>query len=171
MDIKIKNEKCNFKFRVAGCLLDGDSILIVEVCHGGFYCFPGGHLHLGEDSTSALKREFKEETKFDCEVKNLFAIVENFFDGRDGKRVHEVCFYYLLQSSNIKKEDFSLIENDENILKTHDFKWCKLSELDKVDFRPYALKNKLINNDFSFSHIILHQPSKNSSEEPRPDDI
>lgn len=160
MDIKIKDEKIDFKFRVAGCLLVDDYILTVQICNNGFYCLPGGHLHLGEDSPSAIKREFLEETKLNCTVKDMFAIIENFFKNKDNHIVHEICLFYLLQCNNLKIKDFNLVENDDNVMKNLEFKWFKLSELDKVDFRPSALKEKLMKNDFSFSHIILNQCNK-----------
>ena len=123
MDIKIKTDEYDFKYRVAGCLLKGDAILTVQMCNNGFYCFPGGHLHIGEDTASAVKREFKEETELDCDVEKLLAVVENFFKNKDGKLVHELCFFYLLNSEDAVKKDFTRIENDENVLKNLEFKW------------------------------------------------
>jgi len=160
MDIKLKSDDYDFKFRIAGCLLVDDSILTVQMCNNGFYCFPGGHLQLGEDSKTAIIREFKEETKFDCHVEKLFAIVENFFKNNSGKLIHEVCFFYLLKSEGMKKNDFTLTENDENVLKNLEFKWYKLSELESVNFKPIILKDKLIKKDFTFEHIVLDQTKK-----------
>ena len=60
-DIKIDNLYGNFKFRVNGILMHDDEILVVKMKDDSFYCLPGGHVKLGEDSKSAVIREIKEE--------------------------------------------------------------------------------------------------------------
>ena len=156
MDIGLKTDDKSFKFRVAGCLVKDNSLLGVQMCHNGFYCFPGGHLHVGEDSISAIKREFKEEVLVDCKVEKLFAVMENFFKNKKGVLVHEVCFFYLL-SADVERKDYNRVENDEGELKDLEFKWFDLDKLDKVDFRPDRIKEKLQKKDFSFEHIIYDQ--------------
>ena len=79
MDVRIDAEQVNFKMRVAGALIVGDKLLTVQICNNGFYCLPGGHVHLGENSKDAMLREFQEEVEIKCEVGKLLAIVENFF--------------------------------------------------------------------------------------------
>ena len=157
MDIKLKNDEYEFKLRVAGCLIKDDHIFTVQICNNGFFCFPGGHLHLGEDSKSAIIREFKEEANLDCKVEKLFAVIENFFRAKNNKIVHEICFFYLLSCENTSLNNFSIVENDDNILKNLEFRWYNLKELYNVDFKPSILKDKLINKDFSFSHFINDQ--------------
>lgn len=154
MDVKIKVEEGNFKMRVAGLIIKDDKLLTVNICDNGFYCLPGGHIHLGESSLDAIKREMVEEVELSCKDAKLLALVENFFVGK-GKKFHEVCYFYLYQpNEDVKSEDYTRIENDEGELKNLEFKWIKLDELDKFDFRPNVLVDKLMNRDFEFEHII-----------------
>ncbi len=155
MDIRIDGEKEAFKMRVAGCVIKDDKLLTVNICDNGFYCLPGGHIHLGESSADAIGREISEEVGISCKSKTLISIIENFFSAKNGKRVHEVCYYYVIEpNEDISTEDYSIVENDEGELKNLEFKWVALNEIDGVDFRPAGLKEQLKNKDFSFKHII-----------------
>lgn len=62
-DIKINNSFERFKFRVNGILIHNNKILLVKIHKNTFYCLPGGHVKLGEDTESAIIREIKEETR------------------------------------------------------------------------------------------------------------
>ena len=157
MDVKISTEKEAFKMRVAGCVIKDDKLLTVNICDNGFYCLPGGHVHVGESSAEAVEREIGEEVGVTIENKTLISIIENFFTGKNGKKYHEVCYYYVITpKEDMKTEDYSIVENDEGELKNLEFKWVKLDEIDKVDFRPSILKGQLKNKDFAFKHIILY---------------
>lgn len=59
MDLEIKNDKERFKCRVNGVLINDDKMLALQMCNNGFFCCPGGHIELGEDSKTAIIREFK----------------------------------------------------------------------------------------------------------------
>lgn len=61
MDIKVNSIEGRFKFRVCGILEHNGKYLIVKINHNKFYCLPGGHIELGEDTETAVKREMKEE--------------------------------------------------------------------------------------------------------------
>ena len=157
MDIKLRDENNNFKFRVAGCLIVNNKILTVQICNCGFYSFPGGHVHIGEDTQSAVLREFKEETSLDCKIVKLLSCNENFFKSGENKFTHELGFYYLLEGDNISTEDFCVDENDEGVIKHLDFKWYDLDKLDNVDLRPLTIKQLLKEKIFDFKHIIFKQ--------------
>lgn len=156
MDVKINNEEGKFKFRVCGIVINDDKVLTVKICKNEFLCLPGGHVHLGEDTLTAIKREIKEEVEIEPEEISLFSIMENFFKTAEGKPFHEIGYYYIIKPKNLgdKKDDFKFIENDEGELKDLDFKWIKLDELDKVDFQPKVLIERLKNRDFSFKNIV-----------------
>lgn len=157
MDVKIKSDEGNFKYRVCGIVINDNKVLTVKIDKNTFYCLPGGHVHLGEDSLSAVKREIKEEVEIEADEVKLFSIMENFFfDKNNGKPFHEMGYYYIIKPKNLgeKANDYSFVENDCGELKNLEFKWIKLEEIDKIDFRPQALKEGLKNKDFSFKHII-----------------
>ncbi len=153
MDVKIKSDEGNFKMRVAGLVIKEDKLLTVNICNNGFYCLPGGHVHLGESSAEAIKREIGEEVNLTCKNTKLLAIIENFFG--TSKKTHEVCYFYVVEpNENIEVKDYSIIENDDGELKNLEFKWISLDKLREQDFRPSALIEKLEKRDFEFEHII-----------------
>ena len=152
-DIKIDNIYGSFKNRVNGILIHDNKLLLVKIHSNSFYCLPGGHVKVGESSEDAVIREMKEETNFDVNVDKLIAITENFFTRKDGKKIHELGFYYLLDIDNQKIEEVKSKMEDDNI--TLDFKWVDINNLDDIEFKPIEIKEKIINNDTSFNHIII----------------
>lgn len=156
MDVKIKSDEGNFKFRVSGLVLHNDRVLTVNINDNGFYCLPGGHVHLGEDTDTAMRREIYEEIGVKAKDVKLMSVIESFFLNKQNKTIHEIGFYYIITPEDLgdKVNDFSLIENDEGELKNLEFKWIGLDEMIEANFRPSILKEKLKNRDFSFTHII-----------------
>ena len=155
MDVKIKSEEGCFKYRVAGAVIKNDKLLMVDICDNGFYCLPGGHIHLGEDSVTAMKREIGEEVGITCKNLKLVSLAENFFKAKKGQ-MHEVCYVYVIEpNEEIATEDYEIVENDEGELKPLHFKWCPLDEIEKVDFRPRHLIQKFKNRDFELEHTII----------------
>lgn len=156
MDVRIKCDVGNFKYRVAGAIVKDDKLLMVNICDNGFYCLPGGHIHLGEDSMTAVRREIGEEVGITCKNIQLIALGENFFKGKKGN-MHEVCYYYLIEpNENIETNDYDIVENDEGELKPLHFKWCPLNDIESVDFRPAILTQKFKNHNFDFEHFITN---------------
>lgn len=156
MDVKIKSNEGNFKMRVAGLVIKEGKLLTVNICNNGFYCLPGGHVHLGESSEEAIKREIGEEVGLTCKNVKMLAFIENFFKSVKNVVTHEVCYFYIVEpNEDIKTEDYSYVENDEGELKNLEFKWFPLDKLTEIDFRPSILAEKLSKGDFEFEHIIV----------------
>lgn len=155
MDVKVVDGDARFKFRANGVIIKDDKILTVSINKASYCCCPGGHVHLGEDSTEAVVREVKEETGFDVVDARLLCIVERFFSVR-GIRYHELSFYHLIDVADFgeRDKDFSLIEDDEGTLVDLDFRWVKIADLDAYDFKPEDLARKLKSGNFEFEHII-----------------
>lgn len=157
-DIKIFTENCNFKFRVCGILNVGNKILTVQMCDNGFYCLPGGHVELGEDTETAVLREMKEEVGCTVKITKLLAVVENFFNRSDNKSFHELGFYYMVEPTNINEvnlENYTIIENDKDESVKLEFKWIPSNELKDSNFKPIFLKDKLANEDYDFVHYVI----------------
>lgn len=157
MDIKIKADEGNFKYRVNAVILKENKVLMVQMNQNGRFCCAGGHIHLMEDSKQAILRETKEETGFDVTVQKLIAVVENFFTHENGKNMHEVGYYYLVEPVSMPKEkqvDFKLVENDEGKLIEMDFRWFDLDHLEGVNIKPDFIKEKLSHRNFELEHII-----------------
>ena len=67
-----------------------------------FYRSIGGGIEFLENSTDALKREFKEELNIDINVGDFLGISENIFT-YNGKNAHELIMFY---NVDIKDEDY-----------------------------------------------------------------
>lgn len=158
MDVKINNEDLSFKFRVNCIILNEDKVLMVDLNKNGFLCCPGGHVHVGEDTKTAVIRETLEEVGIVSNNPKLVAIIENFFKNKVGKQFHELSFYYLIDDAIIpddKQKDYTFIENDEGELVNLDFKWIMLDDVENYDIRPVALKKVLKERKFDFNHILV----------------
>lgn len=156
MDLKIETEEIKLKVRANGVILHDDKVLMCQINRSGFWCLPGGHIHLGEDSKTASLREINEEVGIAFDDSELFLMMESFFLGKNNKQFHELSFYYLMKGEvpAEKLNDYSYEEDDEGKMVHLDFKWIKLDELDSLDVRPKALHESLKNKDFSLKHII-----------------
>lgn len=156
-DIKIDNFSGNFKFRVNGILTHNDEVLVVKMENNPFYCLPGGHVQMGEDSEKAVIREIKEETGYNAHINKLVTTTENFFTRKNGKKIHELGFYYLLNlddKESINNKEYDMIEDNEDNISLH-FKWIPIDELKNINFRPQELKEKIENKDIDFQHLII----------------
>lgn len=157
-DIKIKTDKKKFKYRVNGIVIKDNKILTIKMKNNISYCLPGGHVELGEDSKTAVIREMLEELDTNVTIQKELAVVENFYTDKNGLLTHEISFYYIVNSdnfSNISLEDYSKYENDKGEIKQHNFVWLPINTLHDFDFRPTFIKEKLINNNYEFEHIII----------------
>lgn len=158
MDIEIENEFANFKLRANGILVKDNRVLCVQMKKNGFYCLPGGHIEIGEDSKKAVIREFKEETGINTKIGRLISITENFFTRKNGKRIHEISFYYILEPENdiyIEKDEYDILEVEKEEKIEHHFKWVNIDNIDDEDFRPIEIKEKIKNKYYDFEQIII----------------
>ena len=150
MDVKIDNEEGKFKFRVCGILKVNDKYLTVKIQGNDFYCLPGGHVELGEDTDSAILREMKEELGYEVNIVKLVSIIQNFFKAKDNRRFHELGYYYIVEPKNINDvnlNDYVITENDKGKLVRLEFKWFTLEELKNARFLPEILKGQLENSN------------------------
>lgn len=154
MDIRIDSNEGKFKFRVCGILEHNNKYLTVKINYNKFYCLPGGHVELDEDTDMAVKREMQEELGYPIKVKKLIAINQNFFKTEEGKPFHEIGFYYIVEAedeTNVNPNDYTREELDKGKIQHLEFKWSTLDELKKADFMPHFVptaienKNVLIN--------------------------
>lgn len=142
MDIKIDSQEGKFKFRVCGILKHNDKYLVVKMNDNINFCFPGGHVELGEDTEQAVKREMGEELGYEVEVERLISINQNFFKAQDGKFFHELGYYYIVTAKDpkdVNTEDYDRDELDKGKIQHLRFRWYTKEELKDVDFRPNYL--------------------------------
>lgn len=161
MDIDVKMDTGEFKYRVVGILFDNQNRVLMQMVQDNpFYCLPGGRVELGESSIEAVRRELEEELGFDVNVEKPLFLLENFFKRSSGKDVHEIGIFFRVTSSVAPKEDWEIVENDKGILKTLKYKWATLDGLKNEDLRPAFLKEKLLNLNENFEQIILRDGEK-----------
>ncbi|MEG0977019.1 MAG: NUDIX domain-containing protein [Bacilli bacterium] len=157
MDIKVDTNEIKFKYRVNGVLIVNDKLLVVQIMDNGFFCLPGGHVMIGENSKIAIKREMNEEVGVVIKDSFLFLINETMFTRKDGIKVQELSFFYKIELNNLDNLDLSdhiKYENDEGSLKKLDFRWIPLNNLININFKPNIIIDKLINKDFLLEHFI-----------------
>ena len=53
-DISISYKDSKFKYRVSGILLKDNKLLTVKINNNDFYCLPGGHVEIMEDTNKTL---------------------------------------------------------------------------------------------------------------------
>ena len=148
MDIKIKSDEGNFKFRVAGLLEHNGKYLAVKIQDNTFYCLPGGHVELGESTDEAIIREMGEELGYPVKISRLMSVAQNFFT-KDNKPFHEFSFYYLVNPENekdVNPDNYIRMENDKGVMKKLEFAWLSKEDLDNVKFNPRFVKNMLSSN-------------------------
>ncbi len=158
MDIEIKNKQGKFNFRVCGIIKKENKFLIQKIEGNDFYCLAGGHVELGEDTLTALRREMKEEVDVTTKNEKLLVVMENFFSDNTAKTFHELGFYYVVETQeNLPLTDYSVEENDKGVMKHLEFKWVTKEEFKNIDFRPTAIKDVLLNNSTAPQHIICKE--------------
>lgn len=139
IDIGINDECGKFKFRVCGILEHNGKYLVAKIDENKFYCLPGGHVELDEDTDTAVLREMREELGYQVKIKRLVAINQNFFKTKEGKPFHEIGFYYIVEAQNEEDVNFNDYEREElDKGKTHllRFRWFTIDELKKEKFMP-----------------------------------
>ena len=154
-DIKFSFGDTKFKYRVSGILIVDNKILTVQINNNGFYCLPGGHVEIMENTEEAILREFYEETGIDIVIDKLLYVTENFLDGKLG-HFHELGFYYLLKpKTKVIQKDYLVIEDDKYEKVKLEFKWLEINKLD--DFKPEFLKLELLKNTKKeLKHFIIY---------------
>ena len=112
-DIKLSVDDVKFKYRVSGILIVDNKVLTVKIANNDFYCLPGGHVELFENTKDAILREYKEETGI------------------------------LSPNSKVETKDFELIEKDKEGDVSLKFKWMDVDNVEnfKPDYLIERIKS------------------------------
>lgn len=164
MDIKLECNDGKFKLRASGIIVSDGKILVHKGKKFDGYCFPGGHVEIGETTGEAIIREIKEELNLDVKIDDIFCINENIYTNNDNKVIQEINYYYkLLPLCEIDKNDFEIIENDKGVIKKHEFCWLPIRDSFKKNLQPIDISNLLIKN-FSKNKNILISDYRNNDD-------
>ena len=132
-----------------------NKILVEQYRDTSYFTLPGGYVEIGEDSSSAIIREIKEEVGVNFKIDRYLGIVENFFINANQEKTHGIDFYYLgTTEDEIPLENFDLIENDNGIIINHHFKWIELQKLTDYDIRPKCIIPYLRNEQNTSFHLV-----------------
>lgn len=106
-----------------GLILKKEKVLAVKrgnnKSHAGKWEFPGGKVKKGETFDVCIKRELNEELNIQVKIYEQLPIVSYQYPDFEIELIPFIC---KLVSQNIKLKEHS------------DKKWCKLDELEKLDF-------------------------------------
>lgn len=145
-DIEIKNEFGKFKFRVSAIILKDNFILLEKAKKYDGYCFPGGHVELGETSLESISRECQEELQIKVKKAILLCALENIYHANDGTSVQELNYFYKVKTDvKIVQEKFDVVEIDKGREKIHTFEWVSLIDLERKCVQPIVIRDMLIN--------------------------
>lgn len=157
MDIRLEAEDFTFKLRGSGVIINDNKILMVSMDDSDFLALPGGYIELGEDSSSGLLRELREEVRMEFNIIKYLGVIENFFINKYNKKMHEIAFYYLVTPfGEIPSEDFTYIENDKGHTVKLDFKWINIDDIDNYNIKPPVLK-QLLKSKQDFNHLLVKE--------------
>lgn len=155
-DIDIKCDDGNFKLRASAIIIKDNKILLQKSKCGEGYCFPGGHVELGEITSEAMIREVKEEINIDAKIIDLYCLSELIYKDKNGKINQEINYYYKLECiSQLDFSDFEIIENDKGEEKHHYFHWFDLNEIDNAKLKAKKIVDMLKVNINIKNEIVL----------------
>lgn len=93
MDLTIDVENYKLNVRAAGIIIHNGKMLVHRNINSDHYALIGGRVEIGEDSTTTVKREIKEELGKEIEITGYIATIENFFEMKESK-YHEIMFIH-----------------------------------------------------------------------------
>lgn len=139
MDAVFKTENVIFNYRVAGVWLYKEHVLLHREAKDFRWSLPGGRVKVGEDSQTAIQREFEEELGIKANVGKLIWSVENFFEYNMNKH-HEIGFYYYVSNipQDFKSAAFKGKEGDRLI-----YQWTPIEELPLMELYPEFIKTEI----------------------------
>lgn len=125
---------------VVSALVEKDNrfLLVKEILESGqpYWIIPGGKVEFGENLIDAVKREIKEETNLDVEIKKFIDFQEAIHPKYD---YHTVIFFYHAVPQN---EDIIL---DKDIIEAKFFSREEIRSLNLVDSaKKFLERTKII---------------------------
>ncbi len=146
MDISFNQENQRFNYRACAMIISENRILAMHDERSPYFYLPGGRVKMGETAEQAVVREIWEELGVKLKIARPLWLNQAFFTEEvDGIRYHELCIYFLMDSSNT-----DLSERGNSFIRmegkhTHVFEWLEFDRLKDEYFYPIFLKNQIFN--------------------------
>lgn len=93
------------------------------------YVIPGGHIELGEEMESALKREILEETGLEIYDIKLISLKECIYSNKFHQKKHFIFIDY-----QCKTNSYEVVLNEE----AEDYQWIDLNEIESYDIGGFT---------------------------------
>ncbi len=124
--------------RPCAILIENNKVLCISCKYedGEYFLFPGGGLEAGETMEEAAIREMFEETGLIVKSKKLIYINDWIKDRKTNTRVLNVFFL-------VERIGGQIIQGEKDGGKVKEIVWISLSDLNKIDFRPKYLAERL----------------------------
>ena len=137
-DWLFRGEDYTCDLRAAGVLIKKGKILLQRDKNSAEYAVPGGHVQVGETTENAVKREFREETGVDAAVERLLWTEECFWQW-NGRQMHSLCFYYLIEGDFSDTGEFQPHRDNEQV----EYGFVSLEALAGLTIYPEFLKERI----------------------------
>jgi ADP-ribose pyrophosphatase YjhB (NUDIX family) len=146
-DMTLKTPFGTFNYRVGFLVFKADSVLLHKTA-AGYWFVPGGRVHFGEPSESAVRREIGEEMQSPARSVDFAGTVENFFRA-GGEAFHELMFLYRAVFADDVKIPAADIEGNKI-----ESGWFTQDALRATDLKPSFLKERFFDFRSGTRHIV-----------------
>ncbi|MCA3554193.1 NUDIX domain-containing protein [Aestuariivirga sp.] len=123
--------------RACGILVHEGKVLLQRKVHETIWALPGGRVEDAETVEAALAHEFMEELGWDVQVGRRLCAFENTFE-HDGSLIAQLEHCFQIVFDNPPE---AIVPHDATLT----FCWAACQELERLDVRPKAIKDALIN--------------------------
>ncbi len=146
MDISFKSDDKKFNYRVCAMIISEGKILVMKDERSPYYYLPGGRVEIGETAENAVIREVQEELGITPEIIRPLWLNQAFFtEDVDNIHYHELCIYFLMDTTNTDLLSRGKIFTTKEGLRTHTFEWLEFDRLKDEYFYPLFLKKDIFN--------------------------
>lgn len=149
-DWLFKGENWLCDLRTAGVLIRDGKLLVQRDKNGAEYALPGGHVQVGETTENALKREFGEEMGIDIHITRLLWTEECFWHW-NGRQMHNLCFYYLIEGA-LADDGFHPHRDNDQV----EYGFIPLNEIQNITLYPAFLKEQIFALKDHPQHFITY---------------